>query len=76
MLETLAERLAKVKAYSICETLGDVLATPRVNAAAESLAELEAETSGFRLGDVDTEALLYTLVNSLEKVEIKTLIDS
>ena len=30
MLETLAKRLAKVKAYSVCETLGDVLANPRV----------------------------------------------
>ena len=68
--------LAKIKAYSVCDTLGNVFANPRVNAAAESLAEVEAETSGGRLGDVDTEALFHTLVNSLEKVDIKTLIDS
>ena len=52
------------------------MANARVNTAAESLAEVKAETSGDRLGDVDREALVHTLVNSLEEVDVKTLIDT
>ena len=39
---------------------------------ADSLAEVLALTSGNRQGDVDTEQLVHTLVNSLEEVDLKT----
>ena len=72
LLKTLPERLAKVSTLSVCDTLGDVLFNIRVETPAHSLAEAEAETSGDRLPDVATEALVHTLVNSLEKVDVKT----
>ena len=72
LLKTLAERLAKVRTLSVCDTLGDVLFNIRVETPAHSLAEAEAETFCDRLPDVATEALVHTLVNSLEKVDVKT----
>ena len=72
MLKTLAKRLAKLRNLSVCDTLGDVLFNVRVETPAHSLAEAEAETSGDRLPDVATEALVHTVVNSLEKVDVKT----
>ena len=72
LFKQLAERLAKVNTLSVCDTLGDVLFNVRVETPAHSLAEAEAETSGDRPPDVATEALVHTLVNSLEKVDVKT----
>ena len=43
---------------------------------ADSLAEVVELSSGDRQGDVDTEQLVHTLVNSLEQVDLKTLIDA
>ena len=36
--------------------------------------DVEAETSGNSLGDVDTEALVHTVVISLEEIIVKTLV--
>ena len=59
---TLAERLAKVKAETISETLTAVSGTSLVLKLASTIAEIKAKAVNETLGDVDAKELVDTLL--------------
>lgn len=71
MADTLADRLAEVKAGKVGETLTDLKAAPPVVTLAHTMAEMEAETIGKTLSDVEAQALVDTLSATLSEVGIR-----
>ena len=68
---TLAERIAKVKAETIGETLTAVSGASLVLKLAATPAEMKAKAVNETLGDVEAKELVNTLANTLLEVVAK-----
>ena len=71
LADTLAHRVAEVKAGKVGETLTDLKAAPPVVTLAHIMAEIEAETIGKILSDVEAQALVDTVSATLSEVGIR-----
>ena len=73
MVKTLADRLAVVKAKTVSDGLGHKEAGSLVNKFAATLLKMEAKRIGFRLRDVEGEALVDRTGYTLPEVRVKMM---
>lgn len=72
MINTLAVRLAEVKANKLCDTLDQVQAKALINKVAATVAEMGAKTIGGTLHDEEAKALVDRTPDTPQEVKVRT----